>query len=72
MPGTAAYLETRVNPIEVVVEGEASVGAEESVEVLGTKRPRQTGVSTTQGWSCICIFKEHSPFYHLTAGGFYP
>jgi hypothetical protein len=32
MPGTAAYLETRANPIEVVVEGEASVGAEELVE----------------------------------------
>jgi hypothetical protein len=30
-----------VNPTEVVVEGEAYVGAEEAVGVLGTK-PRQT------------------------------
>ena len=65
IPGTAAYLETRVNPMEVVVEGEASVGVEEAVEVLGTKRPGQL---ETRVRSCLCVFKEHGPFYHLTAG----
>jgi hypothetical protein len=61
----AAYIETYVNPIEVAGQGEALVGAEEAVEVLGMKCRRVNNQMATR------LILKCSPFYHLAVGWLY-